>query len=184
MIKNEAKETVVLQFKDTTIKLQITTIEHAYKISGIKEATLKVDTSKKLSPLYLSSNSNNMLIITPCRFNDDEKADFYVNSEGSLQVLKSDDLLAVKVEAKKEVVKPVEAKQPVAQAPKKATTNYFAKVRGLSEKAKDEKATDRQINYLVLLTGRARNEFETLSKLEASKMITDIKAKQVAQAQA
>lgn len=186
LVKNEAKECFIVAFKDFTIKLQITTIEHAYKISGIKEATLKVDTSKELSPIYLSSNSNNMLIITPCRFNDDEKADFYVNSEGSLQVLKSDDLLAVKVEAKKEV-EAVKVELPKAPQPKQEATkkiNYFAKVRGLNDNAKNEKATDRQINYLIMLTGRARNEFDSLSKLEASKMITDIKTKRVAQAQA
>lgn len=162
--KNEVRTCLLLKFSDLTIKLKISAIEDAYKVSGIIEGTIKMVKDKdNHSPLYIYSNTNkDFVIITPCNEAQDDTTliAFNVGENGSISFETKDKLATIKVEPKVVVeAKPKEVK-------------VIPKVRNLNDK---EQATTKQISYLAILTGKAKADFETLTKAEASKMITKIK---------
>lgn len=157
LIKNEAKTSINIQFNDYQVSFLIETLEKAYKIAGFTKGTMKVDLDKEKSskkPVYFY-NEDKLLIITPCMIVDKNFiADLWINDKGIAEITKTDKLAIVYTE-KKEI-----KKEP---APK-----VIPAVKGIKDNG--EKASRKQLSYLLLLTGK--NYSEDMTKIEASKEIT------------
>ena len=168
---------------ETTIAIEV--IERAYKLTGIEEATIQfvADKNASMKPLYITSKDKNgtiQLVITPMRVGEKGyQKDLYLTNEGNIELLNSDKVVKVSLEAPKPIVEVApkeEAKKEVAQA-KETPTKVFPRVRGIKTSVKGEKATRKQLSYLLLLSGRQYDE--NMTKAEASKEITRLKLAQL-----
>ena len=183
---NPNKVSVDLYTNGLEIALGIEVVERAYKLSGIEEASLQFiaceEAHKKPITITSKDKSGSIIVVITPMIKQTYDKDLYLTSEGNIELLNSDKVVKVSLEAPKKEVEKSLAETIKKETTKATTTDtkVLPKVRGIKAHNGGEKATRKQLSYLLLLSGRQYSE--DMTKAEASREITRLKAEQYSKA--